>query len=123
MIIHRVTVNDGEIHLLVSKLKLLSEEMRLRDEEACHILRMPPGAWPLTPARASHWTPEAWIERRLRHLVDILTLADRLLGEEAAEWLRRPTVVLGGRSPVDVMKADHEALAAIRAVLIEEDRG
>jgi hypothetical protein len=116
-------VDNVEIRLLASRLRGLSEDLKLRDDEVCAILRMPPGAWPIPRGYERAWYPEVWIETRLRRLIETLEMAAAFLPYDAAEWLRAPNPGLMGAQPVDLLIHETSALLQIRDRLrMEDDR-
>jgi hypothetical protein len=116
-------VDNLEIRLLARRLRGLSEDLRLRDDEVCAILRMPPGAWPVCRGYERAWYPEVWVETRLRRLIETLEMAAAYLPYDAAEWLRAPNRAMMGAKPVDLLTREPSALLQIRDRLrMEDDR-
>ena len=121
MLIHRISDDNIEIRLLVGRLTYIADDLGLRDAEVCSILRMPPGAWPVSSSRAWVWRPESWTEQRLRRLVETLEMTAAFRVEDAAAWLRTPNSQLYGRRPIDLLIEDREGLLVLRDRLREED--
>jgi len=86
------------------------------------MLLLPPGRWPLSPARARRWRPDAWQEARLRHLVELCGLIRVAVGSEAATWLRTSNAVMFGRSPINVLLEEPNGLRGMLFRLRRECR-
>ena len=123
MIIQRTPAVDHEVRLLATELEALADDLGLRRDEVCAVLRLPPGAWPLSPARRRCWQPDGHVEARLRRFVETLDMAVTLLASDAPAWLRTSNPALFHRRPIEILIAEPEALAAIRNRLRQEIHG
>ena len=67
---------------------------------------------------------EVPMPERLVRMLEIETLADRVFGDpkKAEGWLKRPSAVLYGQRPVDLLK-DELGMAVVREMLERIDHG
>lgn len=62
------------------------------------------------------WASEA-VERRVRHLREVLMIASSICGTETGPWLRAVNPALGQRSPIETLLTYPDALAGMMHLL------
>ena len=102
-----------EVSLLAGKLRVLAEDVGLRDWEVEMLVGMRTGIWPLSREASLTWRPSEVQERRLRMLIEVCASSITVFGPDARMWLRqyRP---IAGASPVCLLLSDPDALPALR---------
>jgi hypothetical protein len=114
-------MDDGlECRLLVGELIAKCMDVGLSRREVMQIVTGEPGE--VSALLAEVHASDA-IERRVRYLLEIVSIAKSICGAETGPWLRSENPALGQRSPLETMITFTDALPGMMHLMRRFDEG